>query len=206
MKHYHPFLAVGAILAGAFFALNASAQLTLNVSADPGNNTGVFSSFDPQNFWTSGDIALPADTVIGTSPFEITLNLSHDLTLDDSGHYSWFFNYDNSTPIAEGSDLGSLHFMLLENGSPVSPETGFDAGPNSFGSPATQFGTGNTDLTSDLTFNEVQIFVSNQNPETLDDVQITLDVPEPSTLALLSVGLATMLGLGYRKARALRQA
>src|SRR5665213_877718 len=202
MKQYHPFLAAGAILAGAFFALNASAQLTVNVSADPGNNTGVFSSFDPQNFWTSGDIALPADTTIGTSPYEITLNLSHDLTLDDSGHYSWFFNYDNSTPIAENSDKGSLFFVLLENGSPVTSQTGFDAGPNTFGFPITQFATGNTDLTPALTFNEVQIFVSNQNPETLDDVQITLDVPEPNTLALLSVGLVTMLALGYRKARA----
>jgi hypothetical protein len=209
MKSHHSLLAVGSVLVGAFLALNAQAQLTNNVSADPGNDTGVFADFGPQNFWTSGDIVLPTGTVNGTTPFEITLNLSHDLTLDGSGHYSWFMTYDASTPITPGNDLGSLFMVLLENGTPVTSQVGFDAGPNSFTDDnnvpisVTQFGTGNVDMPPNTTFNGVQIFVSNSNPAILDDVQITLDVPEPGTLALLSLGLV-MLGLGCRKMNAIR--
>jgi hypothetical protein len=88
---------------------------------------------------------------------------------------------------------------LLENGTAITPQVGFDAGPNGFGGPVTQFATGNSDLTPNLTFNGVDIFVSNANPETLTDLQIELDVPEASTLSLLSLGFAIMLAFGYRK-------
>jgi hypothetical protein len=209
MKSHHSLLAAGSVLAGAFFALNATAQLSYNVSGDPnGNSSGVFSDFDPQTPWNSGDIVLPTATTIDTSPLEIDLTLSDNVTLNNSGHYSWALNYDSSTPIAENSDLGSLYFVLLENGTPITTQIGFDAGANGFGEPVTQFATGDYDDSLDnAVFNGVQIFVSNDNPETLDDVEISVDaapVPEPNTFALLSLGLVAMAGFGYRKVNAIR--
>jgi hypothetical protein len=196
MKSTKNFVAVGSLISLLTLSVQSQAQLSYNVSADPGNNTGVFSFFDPQIFWTSGDIVLPTGTTIGTTPLEIDLSLSHDLTLNSSGHYSWFLNYDSSTPIAENNDLGSLYMVLLENGTPITSQVGFDAGLNGFGGPATQFGTGLNDMPPNLVFNGVDIFVSNSNPEILTDVQISLDaqpVPEPSTLGLLAVGAIALL-------------
>jgi hypothetical protein len=186
------FVAAGALLSLMAFNLQAQGQLSFNVSAGPDNDTGVFGSPGPETFWTSGDISLPAGTTIGPTPLEIDLALSQSLTLDDSGHYAWSLNYLNPIPV--GSDLGSLYMVLLFNGTPITPQVGFDAGLNNFPFPVAQFGTGYTDMPPDLTFNGVQIFVSNANPSVLTDVQIELDaVPEPSTLGLLAVGASLLL-------------
>jgi hypothetical protein len=182
-------------------AMNATAALTCDVSGGAGNNTGVFGFFDPQTPWTSGDIALPANTIIGATPLEVDLVLSQNVTLNSSAHYSWFFNYGGSG-IATGNDLGSLYMVLTENGTPLNNnQIGFDAGLSGFPNSVNQFGTGYYDAQlQNMVFNGVQIFVSNADPggENLTDLQISLDsaqpVPETSTMvagALLLIPFAS---------------
>lgn len=194
----------------SLFATNFQSQaaLTYNVSAGAGNDIGVFSGF-ASSYWTSGDIVLPTGTTIEATPLEIDLNLSHDVTLDTSGHYSWFLNY--ATPIAPNDNLGILYMVLSHNGVPVTSQIGFDAGANSFGAPnapfsVSQFGTGGyDDQLKNLVFNGVVIYVSNSDPNTenLANVRISLDaVPEPNTIV---AGALMLLPFGVSTIRMLRK-
>jgi len=206
MKLTKYFFASGALLLLLAFGFQAQAALSYNVSADPGGNpAGIFSGWD-QPYWSSGDIVLPGGTTIGPTPtadpLEVDLLLSHDVTLNGSGHYGWLLNYADPG-IPTGADLGTLAFNLLENGTVVA-SVSLWAGNNNFGVPpgpgftVWQFGTGNYDLTPNVTFNKIQIFVSNQNQLPLTDLEISVDaVPEPSTivaggLALLALGVTTL--------------
>lgn len=188
-------------------SFQSQAALTLNVSADAGNDLGVFSGF-AASYWTSGDIVVPTGTIVANS-LEIDLQLTHDITLDGSGHYSWFLNY--ATPIAPGIDLGMLHMVLYYNGVPVTSQIGFDAGANSFGAPdapfsVSQFGTGsNDDQLKNLVFNGVAIYISNPDTsiENLSNVRISLDaVPEPNTIV---AGVLMLLPFGVSTLRMLRK-
>lgn len=181
------------LIGSALFGVSSMmAQQTFNVSADPGNPVGVFGGW-AQPPWSSGDIALAPGTTIGTTPLQVDLLLSHDLTLDGSGHYGWLLNYA-APGIAPGDDLGTLDFNLLEHGSVVA-SVSLSPGPNNFGPPprnVTQFGTGFNDLTPGVTFDEVDIFVSNQNSVPLTDLEITLNtVPDGGlTIAMLGMGIS----------------
>jgi hypothetical protein len=196
------------------FGSQAHATLTYNVSGDAGNDPGVFGVYGASTPWTSGDISLPSGTTIGSTDTEIDLSLSHDVTLNNSGHYSWAFNYGGNG-IAPGNDLGSLHFVLTENGVAVTSLIGFDAGANSFtdsngnGFAVYNFATGdNENQLQNVVFNGIEIFVSNSDAggEVLTDLEISLDsvtaVPEPSTMV---AGVMLLMPLGMTTLRTLRR-
>lgn len=98
--------------------------------------------------------------------------------------------------------------VLLYNGSPVTSQVGFNV-QNNFGSPVTQFGTGNYDnQLKDLVFDGVVIYVSNSNTplENLTDIRISLDaiqpVPEPNTMV---AGALMLVPFGVGALRKLRK-
>jgi hypothetical protein len=210
MNSFKGFAVVGSLL--SLLCLNAQAlPLSFNVSADS-NPAGVF-SFLSQPAWSSGDIALPNGTIIGSTPLEIDLTLSHNLTLDNAPggteNFGWGLFF--SSPIPNGADYGTVMMELLENGVVITPQFGFDLVNNTgFDEIGVGTGTGTT-LPVNLVFNGVNVFVSNSNPNGagVSDVEVGLPVvqgvPDTSnTLPLLSLGLVAMFGFGYRKVNAVR--
>jgi hypothetical protein len=202
MNSCKSFVIVGSLLTSALLSLNVQAQLSYNVSAGS-NPTGVF-SYLVQPPWTSGDISLPGGTTIGTTPLQIDLTLSGNVTLDNPTgieDYGWALNYDS--PIAPGADFGTVDMELLENGTVITPLFGFDL-TQPFPIPEANIGTGEgATLPVNAVFNGVDIFVSNPgNPGVvLNDIEVGLpSVPDTSsTMLLLSLGVVAMSGFGHRK-------
>jgi hypothetical protein len=204
----------GSLLSCALLSINVQAvPLTYNVSAGS-NPAGVF-SFLTQTAWSSGDISLPVGTIIGSTPLEIDLTLSGNVTLNDAPDgtavFSYGLFYGFSTPLPAGVDAGTVEIELLENGvvldtSPTSSPFGFTVG--TFPVPEAGFGTGFPfTLPNNLVFNGVDIFVSDSAPNgvAVTDIDVGLPiiqgVPDISnTLPLLFLGCAALLGFGYRKA------
>jgi hypothetical protein len=132
-----PLIVVASVLSCALLSSSAQAQLSYNVSADS-NPAGVFSALGGSPIlWDSGDISLPSGTMIGTTPLEIDLTLSHNVTLDNAPSgvenlsYGLWFGYNNLLPA--GTDAGTVKVELLENGvvldtSPTSSPFGFGVG------------------------------------------------------------------------------
>ena len=217
MKIHNHCVIVGSIMAGALLCSTAGALgavFQFNVGADNYNPTLFFSR---AGGWTSGGIALPAGTTISTTPIEIDLNLSHNLTTANAslGHEDYGFGLGGLNPqIQPGSELFTFSIELLENGVLITPNFAFDlAHPGTFGStvmsPFTfavdnaQFSASTHALNTDISFDQIDILVSN-NSATEDVTSFSvlmgvLPVPEPGTRALCSLGLLGIIVFHRRR-------
>jgi hypothetical protein len=148
---------------------------------------------------------------LGTTPLEIDVNLSENLTLNNTttpgGLEFYGFGVAGLSPaIQPGGDAGQVMMELFEGATPVSPMFGFDF-TSPFSSPISAYGTGSgAILPANAVFDEVKVFVSDSlsNPqETVTDVEISLQtsaVPDAgNTLPLIFLGCGATLGLGYRR-------
>jgi len=212
MNSFKGFAVVGSLL--SLLACNVQA-IPVTANADTSlNPVGPFAYLQPFTQWSSGDIALPSGTIIGSTPFEISLALlpGQELTLDNapsgSQHYSFGFNFTSLLPA--GTDAGTIMMELTQNGTVITSQFGFGWG--SFGSDEPGYATGGYEnLPNNLVFNGVNIYVSDSAPRGVgvSDIIIGLDtvqgVPDTTnTLPLLFLGLVAMFGFGYRKVDALR--
>lgn len=196
----------------AVASLPSYAVSQFNISADNLDPT----LFEGSGGWTSGNITLPGGTTFGSNPLELDLTLSHDLTLDTTalGYENYGFAMSGFNPaIQPGGDAFTFSIELLENGTLLTPTFATDiANPNTFGVDVTNplpFAIDNlsiadstTALNSSITFDQVDILVSNSNPggESANSFSVQIgDVPEPSVIAIGLFGFLGMIGLRYRK-------
>lgn len=215
-KYKVPF---GAALLFAGVLLVSNAQPVVETFAvTPTYNPNSFGPGTPG--WESGDIPLGDGTAIGSTPLELQLNLSQDITLTSLGlGYNYHFGMGGFAPeIAPAGDAFNFTIELLENGILITPTFGFDqTNPFSFAISNLGVSTSTGALADSLTFNQIYIQVTNSNAggEAVTDFSVNLGVsglvvPPPgvpdtcNTLALLSSGFLATLGFGWRKMRALR--
>src|ERR1700722_1296617 len=136
---------VAPVLAIAFLSLNAMAQISNNVSGDTDPTL-----FNGDGGWSASDIQLPGGTTIGSTPLELDLTLSHDVTLTDIGFgYNYGFGMGGLDPaIQPGGDAFNFAIELLENGTLITPTFATDfANPFTFGFDETNpFGFAVSDL------------------------------------------------------------
>jgi hypothetical protein len=192
--------------------LNAQAQLPFSVTP----------TYDPINEdWSTPSIQLPDGTSIGSTPLELDVTLSQNITLNDVGFgYNYGFGMGGFDPLIQpGDDVFTFSLELLENGTLITPDFapdianpftfGFDA-DNSFTFAIDNMGTGTstTALASSLTFDQIDVLVSNSNPggEAVTSFSVDVGVKPPeaipdtsSTMLLLTLGVAALLGFDHRK-------
>ena len=208
---------LGSVLSCALLSVSVQAQLPYNVSGGS-NPAGVFSFLTP-SFWNSGDLVLPANTIIDSTPLELDLTLSHNVTLNNapSGVQNFSFGmWFGTTLLPAGVDGGTVNVELLENGTvlntaPTASPFGFDVG--AFGSPEVGYGTGEYfTLPNNLTFNGVDVFVTDSAPNGVSVTDLIVGFPiaqaqgvpdSANTLSLLFLGCIAMVGFGSRRAPAL---
>jgi uncharacterized protein YdaL len=213
MKKTSKSIALSSLLACALLSSSVQAQIPYSVSGGS-NPAGVFNFLTP-SFWNSGDLVLPANTIIDSTPLELDLTLSHNVTLNNgpSGVQNFSFGlWFGSTLLPANTDGGTVMVELLENGTvlntaPTTSPFGFDVG--TFSVPEIGYGTGEYfTLPNNLTFNGVDVFVSDSAPNGVSATDVIVGfpitqsqgVPDGSnTLALFSLGSVALLGLGYRK-------
>ncbi len=213
MQTPRAFVLLISLSACALLCFKAQAgPLTYSVSGDS-NPAGVFSVY-PQTYWNSGDIALPAGTIIGSTPLQIDLTLSHNVTLNNAASgletlsfAMWF----GSTQLPAGVDAGNVEVELLEGStvldtSPTSSPFGFDVGtfPVSLLGYDAQRGF---PLPKNLVFNGVDLFLTDSAPNGIAPTDIEVGLPSvqgvpdgSNTLLLLFLACGIMVGLNPRRA------
>jgi hypothetical protein len=197
------------LFACALFTSNVQAgPLTYNVSANGADNpSGVFIGLSGQ--WNSGDLALPSGTTFGSTPLQIDINLSQNLTLNNpSGFELDGWGLAGLSPeIAPGGNGGYVQIELLEGTTVVVPLFSSLNDPlvNPFGFPISEYTTpSGALLPANAVFNRVEVLIGDANQESATDFEVSLNA-EPAavadtcnTLPLLFLGCVVVLGLGYR--------
>jgi hypothetical protein len=218
MKIPKNFVVFGSILSCALLSFNVQAgPLTYSVSGGS-NPAGVFGFLTP-SFWNSGDLVLPANTIIDSAPLEVDLTLSQNVTLNNgpSGLQNFSFGmWFGTTPLPAGVDGGTVTVELLENGTvlntaPTSSPFGFDVG--TWAVDIIGYGTGESfTLPNNLVFNGIDVFVTDSAPNGVSVTDLIVGFPivqaqgvpdNANTLSLLFLGCAAMVGFGYRRVPAL---
>ena len=208
---------VGSLVSCAALSVSAQTQI-------PFNGTLTYS---PDQFgvgqggYGSGDIVIPGGATMSSTPLQLDVTLSQDVTLTKlvSG-YDYGIGLGSFSPLIQpGDDAYTFAFELLENGTLITPTFAYDvANPftfgfdenNPFNFPVDNLGTGytTTALAGSLTFNEVDIQLTTANPSPngvgITDFAFQLGaVPDSSnTLVLLSMGLLPLLWFGFGARRA----
>src|SRR5271165_998267 len=126
MQTSRAFVLFGLVSSCALLSFSVQAgPLTYTVSANAADNApGAFTGLTGQ--WNSGDLALPRGTTIGSTPLEIDISLSENLTLNNSSG----FEIDGwglagfSPAVAPGGDAGDVQMELLEGTTVVVPTFG----------------------------------------------------------------------------------
>jgi len=210
MNSSKSFVVAGLLLSSALLSLNTQAQILVDVSA--GNNPAGIFGFLTQPEWISGDISLPAGTVIDSTPLQVDIRLSGNDRLNNapSGSeplsYGLWFGHTEDTQLPAGVDGGTVEIELLENGIVITPKFGFGMGTFPF--PILGYWTREEyfNLPNNLEFNGVDAFITDSalNGVTVTDFEVALpiatSVPDTAnTLSLLFLGVAAMLGFGHRK-------
>ncbi|HTA28950.1 MAG TPA: hypothetical protein VK731_00620 [Candidatus Cybelea sp.] len=215
MQKPRAFVLFGSLILSVSLSLDVQAgPLKYTVSADASANApGVFIGLSGQ--WNSGDLALPSGTTIGSTPLEIDITLSQNLTLNDAGGFEldgWgLAGFDPG--VASGADAGDVRFELLEGTTVVTPKFGSDFG-NPFSFPLTEYTTASgAILPVKAVFNAIDVFITDANQESVTDFEVSLNttaapaVPDTSNTMLLLLGCGALFGLGrYRALGLCRQA
>lgn len=200
-------VAAGSLLLLLSFNYEAKAALSFQVNADNYDPT----IFGGQGGWFSGSIPLPSNTSIGSTPLEIDLTLSHDLTInnDSLGYENYGFGMGGFNPlILNGQEAFTFSIQLLKDGMTLGSPFGFtETNPfDPINYPSLASGVGNLSVTSStfplsMTFNQIRITVNNltQVVEVTDfSTQLgVVAVPEPTTavagvLLLLPFGVSML--------------
>ena len=207
------------VCSGGLLSINVQAQDSFDVT--PNYSSTQFGSTG--GGWGSGDIPLPGGTMIGSTPLELDLTLTQTITLQDAGlGYNYGFGMCFSPKLPGSSDAFTFSIELLHNGALVTPDFkddlaipftfGFDEhNPDPNGQDGLGVGSSTTVLAPVLTFNQIDILLSNSNPGgqgvTSFNVELGVvnGVPEtPNTLALLSLGFMVMARFSRRVADGVR--
>jgi hypothetical protein len=216
------FVLLSSLFACALFTANVQAgPLTYNVSANGADNpAGMFSGLSGQ--WNSGDLKLPSGTTIGSTPLQIDINLSQNLTLNNTlfpdGVEFYGLGVAGLSPtVTPGAEVAAVQIELFESGSPVAGAFGTTLSNPFSTAIANETSTG---LVAELpvsgVFNSVEIFITDSGataPQTISDFGISLGansvgVPDSgNTLLLFFLGCGVVLGLARGRMPALcRQA
>jgi hypothetical protein len=198
------FATISAFFSCALICFKTQAgPLTYSVSGDS-NPAGVFGIY-PQTYWNSGDIALPSGTIIGSTPLQIDLTLSHNVTLNNAASGTETLNFGmwfGSTQLPAGVDAGSVEVELLEGSTVLtSSPLGFDAGTFPF--PLLGYDTQRSfSLPQNLVFNGVDIFLTDSAPNGIAPTDIEIGLPSvqgvpdgSNTLLLLFLVCGIVVGL-----------
>ena len=196
-------MAAGLLLAGAMFCLKAQAQTSYPITV---NGLGGGFTVYPGLYWDSPDISVP-NFQLGTpgAPLLIDLDLSQNLVLDNasgSETYGWSIGGLSYAP-DPGEDIATFNFQLVENGTPVGPQFGFDQGnPFSFNINNIATSSSAYGLPANLEFNEIDLAISSSsgNAGTFTDFAVTLAaVPDASSSLMLLSGACLALSALRRK-------